>query len=40
VYTAELSGIEIALAAAANKDQYMAREVMIFSDSQAAIQAV
>jgi ribonuclease HI len=40
VYAAELSGIEMALAAAANKDQYMAREVMIFSDSQAAIQAV
>jgi ribonuclease HI len=44
VYTAELNGIEMALAAAATRDdnaeQTTAREVIIFSDSQAAIQAV
>ncbi|OQD91721.1 hypothetical protein PENSOL_c049G05847, partial [Penicillium solitum] len=44
VYAAELSGIEMVLAATAaknnNTEQVKAREVIIFSDSQAAIQAV
>ncbi|KAJ9481262.1 hypothetical protein VN97_g12230 [Penicillium thymicola] len=44
VYAAELSGIEMALAAATTNDdnegQTKAREVIIFSDGQAAIQAV
>ncbi|OQE11192.1 hypothetical protein PENFLA_c078G09742 [Penicillium flavigenum] len=42
VYATELSGIEIALAkiGTENKGHQQAREVIIFSDSQAAIQAV
>ncbi|KAJ5963980.1 uncharacterized protein N7479_003856 [Penicillium vulpinum] len=41
VYAAELSGIEMALAKIRNDKEYQtAREVTIFSDSQAAIQAV
>ena len=42
VYAAELNGIEMALTTAKNdnKEQQTAREVIIFSDIQAAIQAV
>ncbi|OQD86897.1 hypothetical protein PENSOL_c083G04319 [Penicillium solitum] len=40
VYATELSGIEIALAKTKTDNKGQAREVIIFSDSQAAIQAV
>ncbi|OQD79091.1 hypothetical protein PENSOL_c338G04348, partial [Penicillium solitum] len=40
VYAAELSGIEMALAKTKTDNKGQAREVIIFSDSQAAIQAV
>ncbi|KAJ9480585.1 hypothetical protein VN97_g12967 [Penicillium thymicola] len=40
VYAAELSGIEMALAKTKTDNEGQAREVIIFSDSQAAIQAV
>jgi Ribonuclease HI len=40
VYAADLSGIEMALAKTRTDNEGQAREVIIFSDSQAAIQAV